>query len=368
MVLLHEDKFIFMQTLMKVAGQLNLPVPVVEKDYWVFMLLKYIRRNNPDVLFKGGTSLSKAYGIINRFSEDIDLNALPSNPLTEAKRRDFNVGIMNAYEALGLKLRNELVRTRSDFVCFIAQFPQIQGGVDFLTDVLKVKSVLRRKGRVVTCRYVVKPISNYIYDCLSQNASDISKLKAYELDPFEICVQDVRYTLCEKLISIGNNYLRGKSDRLSRHLYDVYKIIQVVPLDADLRMIFNEVYTYTQGRGFDDAIIEGRNLEDSVYKAMQSDFYKDDFAMVSSKFIWEKVVYESCKKVLLGMVYSGLMNTVSDVPYLRDLEVSKINGKLVLCDNKMNRMVVTKDYLYRVKDRLRNKKFTSDGKLVDRFG
>jgi len=48
---------------------------ILEKDYWVCWTLKRVfgLQGLPGLLFKGGTSLSKGYGLINRFSEDIDL-------------------------------------------------------------------------------------------------------------------------------------------------------------------------------------------------------------------------------------------------------------------------------------------------------
>lgn len=59
------------------ANRLGTPVGNVEKDFWVCWTLNalYHRRpsGGPRLLFKGGTSLSKAYGLIHRFSEDIDV-------------------------------------------------------------------------------------------------------------------------------------------------------------------------------------------------------------------------------------------------------------------------------------------------------
>jgi len=54
---------------------LNTLAAIVEKDFWVVWTLKHLYelRNGPPFIFKGGTSLSKAFGIIDRFSEDIDL-------------------------------------------------------------------------------------------------------------------------------------------------------------------------------------------------------------------------------------------------------------------------------------------------------
>lgn len=58
------------------AAKKNITESMVEKDFWVCLLLKLIfeSKSLKDILiFKGGTSLSKVYNLINRFSEDIDL-------------------------------------------------------------------------------------------------------------------------------------------------------------------------------------------------------------------------------------------------------------------------------------------------------
>ncbi len=59
------------------AQRLGAPLINIEKDFWVCWTLNTLYHrlpaNGPRLLFKGGTSLSKAYGLINRFSEDIDV-------------------------------------------------------------------------------------------------------------------------------------------------------------------------------------------------------------------------------------------------------------------------------------------------------
>lgn len=59
------------------ANRLGAPVGNVEKDFWVCWTLNALYHERPAggprLLFKGGTSLSKAYGLIRRFSEDIDV-------------------------------------------------------------------------------------------------------------------------------------------------------------------------------------------------------------------------------------------------------------------------------------------------------
>jgi hypothetical protein len=101
----------FVDLLRVVAGERGLTEALVEKDYWVTHTLWSLSQSRLDVWFKGGTSLSKGFGLITRFSEDLDLkidrghlDALPlvkswtsKNPGPTASRRAF-------YEALGTVL------------------------------------------------------------------------------------------------------------------------------------------------------------------------------------------------------------------------------------------------------------------------
>jgi len=60
----------------EVAGKMGVDVTIIEKDFWVCWVLKSLFSlpfGHPLMVFKGGTSLSKAYGLIDRFSEDIDI-------------------------------------------------------------------------------------------------------------------------------------------------------------------------------------------------------------------------------------------------------------------------------------------------------
>ncbi len=57
------------------AAKMDMPPAAIEKDFWVCWMLQRLFQSplRESIIFKGGTSLSKVYGIIKRFSEDIDL-------------------------------------------------------------------------------------------------------------------------------------------------------------------------------------------------------------------------------------------------------------------------------------------------------
>lgn len=77
---LHENKQLFAQAITAAGrpleqGGLGIKPLFIEKDYWISRSLKLMAQGDSDnrAIFKGGTSLSKAYGIGARFSEDIDV-------------------------------------------------------------------------------------------------------------------------------------------------------------------------------------------------------------------------------------------------------------------------------------------------------
>ena len=82
---LHDDKEIFKEIIEQVAAETGRTEIIIEKDYYVTMLLKNLANKLSNVVFKGGTSLSKGYKIINRFSEDIDITF--DEHLGEARRK-----------------------------------------------------------------------------------------------------------------------------------------------------------------------------------------------------------------------------------------------------------------------------------------
>jgi hypothetical protein len=68
----HEDAA-FRDLLEAAAQPIGLPTSLVEKDYWVSHTLWSLQQAGFELWFKGGTSLSKGFGLIERFSEDLDL-------------------------------------------------------------------------------------------------------------------------------------------------------------------------------------------------------------------------------------------------------------------------------------------------------
>ena len=68
----------FEQAVLRAAEQFGVSEQFIEKDYYVTEILRIVEATLGDrAMFKGGTSLSKGWGLIKRFSEDIDLFVNP---------------------------------------------------------------------------------------------------------------------------------------------------------------------------------------------------------------------------------------------------------------------------------------------------
>jgi hypothetical protein len=95
------------------AIQRNVSAVILEKDFWVCWLLGILFRSEfaGSLVFKGGTSLSKVFGVIERFSEDIDLSLSPAFlglPPAGTSRTQANKWMTKAEAACGAAVRDQI--------------------------------------------------------------------------------------------------------------------------------------------------------------------------------------------------------------------------------------------------------------------
>ncbi|MCM1195315.1 MAG: nucleotidyl transferase AbiEii/AbiGii toxin family protein, partial [Firmicutes bacterium] len=129
---LHKDEQEFKATVAAVSQRTNVAPAIIEKDYYVTLFLQELNKRIPNLLFKGGTSLSKCYKIINRFSEDIDLT-LDAENQTQGKKRELSHTIKDVCKELGFELLNESdIYSRRDYNEYEIAYP-----VNFPSPVVK---------------------------------------------------------------------------------------------------------------------------------------------------------------------------------------------------------------------------------------
>ncbi len=122
----------------QVAVRRNLSPVILEKDFWVCLLLGILFESKfaGSLVFKGGTSLSKVFGIIDRFSEDIDLSLSPAFlklPEVGTSRNQVNKWMTKAEAACSAAVQNQIAPTLEDAVAGILG-QRKQPWFEFLTD------------------------------------------------------------------------------------------------------------------------------------------------------------------------------------------------------------------------------------------
>jgi predicted nucleotidyltransferase component of viral defense system len=88
--MIHDNKDEFLNILERTAGQTGFSLGLLEKDYYITILLEGIQSLSDELVFKGGTCLSKVYYSYYRLSEDLDFSMrLPAGDITRSMRRDL---------------------------------------------------------------------------------------------------------------------------------------------------------------------------------------------------------------------------------------------------------------------------------------
>ena len=237
---LDKDPEMFRNIITNAALKQNILEVYVEKDYWLYLILKEIFKNNENgYVFKGGTSLSKCFRLINRFSEDIDISYSTSyEELTVGGVRKKFEDIIKAIEIVGLKVSNrENLRSRRYFNQFLCPYESM---VEKQNDNIERKVIVELAAQTPSFPSETKAFSSFIYDYFkSINREDL--IEKYDLEPFPIQVQTLERTLVDKTFAICDYYISDNIKQHSRHIYDISKLLSVINLNEGLAKLFLEV-------------------------------------------------------------------------------------------------------------------------------
>lgn len=301
--MLHDDRELFQQLVLLSSEAIGIDPGIVEKDYYVTMFLKSLVIKQPQILFKGGTSLSKCYKLIKRFSEDIDLNLDCEIRPTESQRRHLKESIVSTIEEFGFQLTNpEQVRNRRDYNKYIVDFPSV-------FDFISIKQYLIVETSVFLRSYLSKKMTatSLIHDYLKQDNRD-DLITQFSLEPFELNVQELERTFIDKMFAVGDYYLDNKIVEHSRHIYDLHKIFSVVKIDDSLRKLFGLVRNERSGHAACLSANENINLKNLLQKIIDERAYKADYETITANLLFENVSYETAIGTLQQIVNSGLLD------------------------------------------------------------
>ena len=290
---LHDNKELFEEVIFNTADFYKLPIAIIEKDYYVTLVLKEIATRNPDIVFKGGTSLSKCYKIIDRFSEDIDLNIMGDTKPGESKRRNLKAHIVDAIEYCKLTLTEpESIRSRRDFNKYVIDYPT-QFDANFLKQHLIIETAVFFRAYPTE----KKEADNFVYNYLLENKySDIIEL--YDLAPFTLDVQTTDRTFVDKLFALGDYYLADTIQGHSRHIYDLYKLLPTIEFNNELKSLIKAVREERKEHKTCLSAQDDVDMNSLISEIISTDAYRSDYENVTSALLFKPVDYDVAIKVL----------------------------------------------------------------------
>ncbi len=219
---LHLDKIIFSDTINGASKGLNIPLGFVEKDYWITLVLSRLAKSKyvSESVFKGGTSLSKGYNLIERFSEDVDIAIINDKAKTGNE-------IKTIIRTIEKEITKDLAEIKMDGIT--------SKGSRFRKSVFEYVSTEKSNSNnklIVEINSFANPfpfqrmsIQSFVFDFLIQTGNE-HFIKQYNLQPFEVNVLSKEQTLLEKLTSLirfsfDENPIESISGKI-RHFYDLY--------------------------------------------------------------------------------------------------------------------------------------------------
>lgn len=216
----------------------NLPAYAVEKDWWVVQALAILfdMEIGRHMVFKGGTSLSKAWGLIERFSEDIDLAVdrrfygfegdLGKKQRTNLRKKANTYITEQLYPELSSRFKEkgvdvkleleEITTSDQDPIIILVNYPNVIESPGYLRPRVQIE---------LGCRSLIEPFSIRTFNSfLDESYPDAS----FAGQPIHVPTVDPGRTLLEKIFLLHEEFQRPEKkvrvDRMSRHLFDIYKL------------------------------------------------------------------------------------------------------------------------------------------------
>ena len=302
-MVLHKDKESFDIAIRAASRHFNVSPAIIEKDYYVTLVLRELAKQVPDLLFKGGTSLSKCYKIIDRFSEDIDIT-LDSEHQSQGKRKNLKYTIVEICSNLGLNLLNENeTRSRRDYNCYKIDYCA-RHSLSGLNPQLLVETVFIVKAFPDE----IKQASSMIYDYLKAVGND-EAIAQYELEPFDIRVQTLDRTLVDKVFAVCDYMLDNKMERQSRHIYDLSRLLTLVKLDDNLKALIKEVREDRKLGIKCYSAQDGVSVPNLLRQMIDTEFFKKDYEDSTEKLLSKPVTYEEAIKAIEMIIASDVFDT-----------------------------------------------------------
>lgn len=265
-----------------VSREISRSEQMVEKDTIQSMFLYELSKSELPFVFKGGTSLSKAYNLIDRFSEDLDLS-MNRRP-TQSERVKSKDLIISIAESLGLVLSNlDMIKSRYDYNKYVFKYDSMFSEIPL--EIIIETSFYQK----------VYPVENHI---VSSFVADFCKDRNITLPiPFEAAevnmkVQSAQRTFIDKVFAVCDYKIQDMQERDSRHLYDICKLMSVVELNHELDELIDIVRDDRMHSKNNPSAQLEYNIPELLKEIIRSKFYESDYNDITQKLLYENISYD----------------------------------------------------------------------------
>lgn len=297
---LHKHKEEFINAVNLASEYFHILPVIVEKDYYVTMILRELTERQGFVVFKGGTSLSKCHKAIKRFSEDIDITI--DSRLSQGQMKKLKEVIKDIATELDLAIPNiGKTRSRRSYNRYILEYQSVLSAPD---DVVQNAVLMETSFAEVSFPTVILPVHSYIGDMMIEEAPE--EIKNFRLDPFEMKVQGLDRTLVDKVFAICDYYMQDRVKKHSRHIYDIYKLLPVVPQNEEFKNLIKDVRSVRAMTNICPSAQPEVNVPELLNFLIENEVYRDDYEKVTARILEEDVNYETAIKAVKEIAVSGL--------------------------------------------------------------
>ena len=291
----------------RIAGELLTSPTLVEKDWHVVRALKTLADSDfgeARLVFGGGTCLSKAWGLIQRFSEDIDFKAEVPAEYGRSQRRALRNSIERVLTSSGFTAAGPAtVRDEGRFFGFkldyASSFPMLEG----LRPHIQVEVTLRAvKMKPVSC-----PVQSFVAQAQGE-APEVASIAC--IDPTE--------TAAEKLSALAWRVVSHRTrpedhdPTIIRHLHDLAALRNRATASPSFAPLARQIVKLDSGRGAHDRPMEFRPLMKAMLDDLgESKHWRQNYDLfirqVSYATDTQRISFDDALTSLRGMV-AGLTN------------------------------------------------------------
>jgi hypothetical protein len=151
-----------------------------------------------------------------------------------------------------------------------------------------------------------RKIDNYVRRFLEIDNAEL--IVEYGLEEFEMKIQALERTYIDKVFALCDYYIDGKSERYSRHLYDIYKLADLISVNENLQKLVEEVRNHRSKMKICPSAKPGIDIKEIVNEFLANEFYKNDYETITNYFILDYVSYEEAAECLRQIVNMGVFD------------------------------------------------------------